>query len=80
MVEEYEQKRKQQVSSMRSIMDYAMGIVFSFLGCAFLYYQISNKPFLGRRPDTLNYFIGALFLIYGVWRIYRGYKKNYFRE
>ncbi|RYE37818.1 MAG: hypothetical protein EOP21_13300 [Hyphomicrobiales bacterium] len=79
MVEEYEQKRQRQVSRMRSIMDYTMGVVFSLLGCLFLYLQFSNREFLGRRPDTMNYFIGALFLAYGIWRISRGYKKNYFR-
>ncbi|RYY39698.1 MAG: hypothetical protein EOO08_09575 [Chitinophagaceae bacterium] len=80
MVEEYEQKRRKQVSRIRSIMDYTMGLVFSVLGLLFLYFQISNRELLGRRPDTWNYFIGLLFLCYGCWRIYRGYKKNYFRE
>ncbi|RYY84214.1 MAG: hypothetical protein EOO15_19780 [Chitinophagaceae bacterium] len=78
MVEEYEQKRRKQVSRMRSIMDYTMGTVFSVLGLLFLYFQVNNRYLLGRRPDPLNYFIGLLFLAYGAWRIYRGYKKNYF--
>ena len=79
MLDEYEEKRRKQVSRMRSIMDYTMGIVFLAIGIAFLVSQFTHKAFLGREPSTINYFLGALFLLYGTWRIYRGYKKNYFR-
>jgi len=78
MIEEYENKRKKQVGSMRSIMDYTMGIVFFCIGLYFLLYQKLNLNFLNREPSVLDYFIGGLFLLYGIWRFYRGYKKNYF--
>ncbi|WP_460572302.1 hypothetical protein [Flaviaesturariibacter terrae] len=67
------------MSRMRSIMDITMGVVFSLLGLLFLYLQFTNRDLLGRRPDKMNYLLGLLFLAYGFWRIYRGYKKNYFR-
>jgi len=78
MIEEYENKRQKQVGSMRSIMDYTMGIVFFCIGLYFLLYQKLNLNFLNREPSVLDYFIGGLFLLYGIWRFYRGYKKNYF--
>jgi hypothetical protein len=78
MIEEYEKNRKKQVGNMRSIMDYTMGIVFFCIGLYFLLYQQLNLNFLNREPSVLDYFIGGLFLLYGIWRFYRGYKKNYF--
>jgi threonine/homoserine/homoserine lactone efflux protein len=78
MIEEYEKNRKKQVGGMRSIMDYTMGIVFFCIGLYFILYQHVGLNLLGRTPSVLDYFIGGLFLLYGVWRFYRGYKKNYF--
>lgn len=60
-------------------MDYTMGLVFLAIGLYFLLYKITGmKQLLNRDPSVLDYFIGGLFVVYGVWRIYRGYKKNYF--
>jgi hypothetical protein len=30
-------------------------------------------------PDLLEKVFGGFCVLYGCWRIYRGYKKNYFR-
>jgi hypothetical protein len=32
-----------------------------------------------RQPSSLDVFIGIVFIIYGIWRIYRGYKKEYYQ-
>jgi hypothetical protein len=60
-------------------MDYGMGIFYLAAG-GFL--ALGNR--LGSEihvlPEPYTYIFGGLFLIYGVFRIYRGYKKNYFRE
>jgi hypothetical protein len=79
MIEEYEKNRRRQVSNMRSIMDYGMGILFFLLGLYFLLYQKMGFNFLNRNPSSMDYLIGGLFVVYGAWRIYRGYKKNYFK-
>lgn len=81
MFEEYEKKKRKQVSLMRSILDYGMGVVFALIGVFFffrdrLHTQLNDYL---RAPDALDKIIGVIFLIYGSWRIYRGYKKNYFR-
>lgn len=79
MIEEYEQKRQRQVSRMRSIMDYMMGFVFFLIGVYFLIYEKFGWNVFNRKPSPLDYFIGILFILYGGWRIYRGYKKDYFK-
>ena len=78
-MEEYEKNRRSQIATRRSIMDYGMGVVFFGLGIAFLLNEKMNLFILGREPSKLDYLIGTLFTLYGIWRFYRGYKKNYFR-
>lgn len=81
MFEEYEKKKKKQVSLMRSILDYGMGVVFALFGVFFFFrdrIHTSLNDYL-RAPDVLDKIIGVIFIIYGSWRVYRGYKKNYFR-
>lgn len=79
MIEEYEKDRKRQVTRMRSITDFGMGILFFLFGLYFLLYRQLGINIFNRAPSSLDYLIGVLFVLYGIWRIYRGYKKNYFR-
>jgi len=39
MVEEYEKQRRNQLSQMRTITNYGMGVVFVCAGILFLFYQ-----------------------------------------
>jgi hypothetical protein len=78
MIEEYEQKRRKQVGRMRSIVDYVMGLLFICFGIYFLVYDKIGINIFNREPSSIDYVIGGLFVIYGLWRVYRGYKKNYF--
>lgn len=78
MLEDYEQKRRKQVTGIRTVMDYVMGFVFLCIGLFFVLSKSQGWAFAGRKPTNLDYLFGAVFLIYGGWRIYRGYKKNYF--
>jgi threonine/homoserine/homoserine lactone efflux protein len=80
MIEEYDQQRKKQVSRMRSITDYVMGILFISIGIYFLIYEKLGINIFRREPSPVDYLIGSLFIVYGGWRLYRGYKKNYFRN
>jgi succinate-acetate transporter protein len=80
MVEEYENKREKQVVQMRTITNYGMGIFFFCFGVFFLTYEYFDINLLGRKPSPLDKVIGVLFIVYGVWRLYRGYKKNYFKK
>lgn len=78
MIEEYENQRQKQVSQMRTITNYGMGVVFICAGIFFFVYEFLGID-LGREPSPVDKIIGALFVLYGVWRLYRGYKKNYFK-
>jgi hypothetical protein len=62
---------------MRTIMDYGMGILIFGLGIFFLF-----APRLGVQFELdpmYRYFFAGLCLIYGGWRVYRGFKKKYFQ-
>lgn len=80
MIEEYEKKRKKQVSSMKAIMDYAMGVVIVLLGVFFFFRDQFKLDFNDSfPPNYLDKIFGGICILYGAWRIYRGYKKNYFK-
>lgn len=79
MIEEYENERKRQVSNMKSITNYGMGFLFFLFGLYFLLYRKLGINLLNRQPSSIDYLIGVMFVLYGGWRIYRGYKKNYFK-
>ena len=80
MIEEYEQKRRKQLTRMRSTMDTVMGILFVLVGIYFLVYDEMGWNVFNRDPSSIDYAISTLFILYGAWRLYRGYKKDYFRE
>jgi threonine/homoserine/homoserine lactone efflux protein len=79
MLEEYENKKRKQISQMRSVMDYGMGILIVLAGLFFLFHDKFNIPIGNNSSSWIDKFFGGLCLLYGGWRIYRGYKKNYFR-
>jgi hypothetical protein len=79
MLEEYEKKRRKQVSSMRSLMDYARGIFFTGLGALLFFHDKFKISINESIPTGAVKAFGVIFVLYGVWRIYCGYKKNYFQ-
>lgn len=60
----------------RSIQDYGIGGVWFGLG---IFLLIAPKIGFVIDDDFLRYAFAAILLPYGGWRIYRGYKKNYYR-
>ena len=79
MLDDFRNDQRRQGGHMRSIMDYTMGLLFFCFGIFFIGYRHFNIRIAGREPSPLDYVIGGVFVLYGGWRIYRGYKKNYFR-
>ena len=78
MAMEQQDPRKKQYSMMRSTMDYGMGLVIVGVGIFFLF---SNKFGISFDVEPFfQYFFAGMCIIYGAWRIYRGYKKNYYSE
>lgn len=82
MIEDYERKKNNQVSQMRSIKDYGMGLFIILIGLFFLFREklgnLSINERLGK-PDAIEIALGIMCLIYGSWRVYRGYQKKYFK-
>jgi hypothetical protein len=80
MIEEYERQKRQRLSLRRSIMDFAIGFLVLVLGVFLLVRHRFELQFnLRYPPDYLDIVLGLACVLYGAWRIYRGYKKNYFK-
>ncbi len=82
MFEEYEKKKRKQISGMKSLLDYGMGLIILLMGLFFLFRsKLGNMPLNERlgKPDSLEKVFGVFCILYGAWRIYRGYRKNYFK-
>jgi hypothetical protein len=80
MIEEYEKKKRKQIASMRALLDYGVGSIITLAGLFFFFrskFDISfNETF---PPNVMDKIFGVICFMYGSWRIYRGYKKNYFK-
>jgi hypothetical protein len=79
MLEDYQNEQRKKMSRMRSVMDYTMGVLILLIGFYFLLYNQLGLNVFSRQPSALDKVIGAVFILYGIWRIYRGYKKNYYQ-
>ena len=65
---------------MKSIMDFGMGLLWLAMGIFLVFVNKFNTGFEARFDDPVMKFFGAVCIIYGLFRLYRGYKKNYFIE
>lgn len=64
---------------MKSIMDFGMGFIYLAVGVVIFFskeFHLYND-FTSSTPAKI---FAVLVIIYGAWRIYRGIKKDYFRE
>ncbi len=80
MLEDYEKRKRRQIGLMRSLLDYGIGTLI-FVAGLFLFFRDKldldfNETF---PPNITDKLFGGLCILYGAWRIYRGYKKNYFK-
>lgn len=65
---------------MRSIMDYGMGILWVAMGIFLAFHQWFNTGFSFQYDASTLMVFGMVCIIYGAFRIYRGYKKKYLQE
>jgi len=80
MIEEYEKKKRKQITFRRALVDYSIGLLITAMGIFFLVRDKFNLQFNERfPPNDMDKIFGVICLLYGGWRIYRGYKKNYFK-
>jgi hypothetical protein len=73
MIEEFHEEQRTKTARIRSIMDFAMGFLLVIAGSCLLLFKVGQLADLNRKM------LGGLFVLYGIWRIYRGYKKDYYR-
>ncbi len=77
MNEEFQDQEERRYARMRSVNDYTRGAIFILFGLFFLFFKQLHVQ--GLQYQDWYVYLGALFVVYGTWRIYRGYKKNYFK-
>ena len=78
MITDNSEQRNRRYANMRSIKDYGMGFLYLVIAVFMIFPGV-----LGFSLDVaplVRYMFGGICVIYGSWRIYRGYKKEYFRE
>ena len=79
MLEEYERQKRKRLALRRSVMDYSIGVLIVIAGIFFIVRHNFKLDFNTIfPPNEMDKIFGAICLLYGAWRIYRGYKKNYF--
>ena len=61
---------------MRSTMDIAMGVLYIGIGAILLYPEMVRLEMEGF-DKTVRQLFGGLCMVYGIWRIYRGIRKDY---
>lgn len=77
MENEAPDRRRHNYSLRRSILDYGMGVMIFGFGVFMII-----APKLGYDFGIDNFYrytFSGLWLLYGGWRIYRGYQKNYYK-
>ena len=79
MIEQYQEEQRKKTARVRAVMDFVMGALLFFIGLFFLTYGYFGIEIRGKEHSSLDFVIGGLFIAYGIWRIYRGYKKDYYR-
>jgi hypothetical protein len=73
---EYEKRKLSAYTTRRSLMDFGMGLIYTALGGFFLLSKQFGYELQFPQPP-FSYIFGGLCVVYGLFRIYRGYRKNY---
>ncbi len=65
---------------MRSLMDYGMGVLWIGMGVFLIFIKKFSPDMALRFDDPMIKVFGGVCIVYGSFRLYRGYKKNYLRD
>jgi uncharacterized membrane protein HdeD (DUF308 family) len=65
---------------MKSLTNYVMGVLLIGCGLAVFFPPASIVGFIAKYDELAIKMLGGVCIIYGIFRVYRGYMKNYFRE
>ena len=83
-LEEFEEEplthRQRNYLRTRSIVDYCMGLLWMSMGI-FLVFKKYFDVQINLEFDGITFkILGGICIVYGLFRMYRGYKKNYYKE
>lgn len=81
-LEEFENEpdeKNKRYLGMRAIMDYGMGLLWIVMGVFLMFPEKFSNKFEQYDNGMIKVF-AAVCIIYGLFRMYRGYKKNYYKE
>jgi hypothetical protein len=83
-LEEFENEplneREKAIVRMRSITNYVMGIFLMGIGLLFMFPIQATRPYIDQYDPVMIKIFAVVCMLYGGFRIYRGYKKNYFKS
>lgn len=65
---------------MRTITNYGMGTFMILVGFFFMFPTQYTRGFVNQYDPVLIKIFAVICWLYGAFRIYRGYRKNYFRN
>ena len=75
MQNEFRERQKKNIANMRMMRDITMAILI--LGMAIVLFFARRLNLLNNIGDTFRIALGVLFAIYGLFRLYRGIKRDY---
>jgi drug/metabolite transporter superfamily protein YnfA len=78
MASDLEDKKRRAYINRRAISDLGMGAIYAGVGGFFIVSGILGME-IEFPPKPFSYIFGALCMLYGGFRIYRGIKRNYYR-
>lgn len=83
-LEEFEKEeltsREKGYLRMRSIMDYGMGLLWLGMGVFMIFINKFSTDLAAKYDSSAFKVFGAVCIIYGFFRIYRGFKKKYYKD
>lgn len=83
-LEEFEEEpltqRQKTYIRNKSLVDYCMGLLWMAMGVFLLFIKYFDQTLALRFNDPVFKALGGICVIYGLFRMYRAYKKNYYRE
>ncbi|MBS1512738.1 MAG: hypothetical protein JST86_17980 [Bacteroidetes bacterium] len=83
-LEEFEKEqlnnREKNALLMRRITNYTMGVFFIAMGFFFMFPTRLTARFVNQYDPTIIKIFAVICWLYGVFRLYRGYSKNFYRN
>lgn len=72
--------REKGIIRMRSIMDLGMGVLWLAMGVFLAFFSKNHEGLSSRLDEPVVKIFGFVCMLYGCFRIYRGVRKNYFKQ